>query len=249
MRIVFLISLFFLSCGRLEESPYLIDIKEKKYNDYFMSKLSNKKINKIIIVSDIHNSYEELDKIVDKINKVDLLLITGDISNLGLNREYENLDKILSKIKIPFLTTAGNHDLLNQGEGIFFKLFGSFNFYVDILDLRIVMYNNNNWESSRKNYYSKTWLEEVLSTSLNNIVLTHVPFNDKDRFNEEEILELKRIYNENNVFFSFNGHNHNYGKKEYENFTSYTVGSIDKKSYLVLTLDELEGYKVEKVNF
>lgn len=248
----FLLSFFilFLSCGKIVESPFLAEAELKDYNLINLKKIQNIKLEKIMIISDIHSSYEELDSLVSTINKNDLLLITGDVTNLGLTREYDLLNSILKKIKIPFLVSVGNHDLLNEGEENFSRLFGSFNFFVDSLDHRFIIYNNNTWESTSKNYYSNEWLQETLSESVKqNIILSHVPFDDKDRFTNQFIIETKNMFNDNNVILTFNGHNHNYNKTEYENFIQYTVGAIDKKYYLLMSVDELGGYEIEKINF
>src|SRR5258707_2392799 len=51
---------------------------------------------------------------VDHLNRLDprpdLVLITGDLVDEGLQAEYESLRALLAKLDLPYLLMAGNHD-------------------------------------------------------------------------------------------------------------------------------------------
>lgn len=76
---------------------------------------------KIGIISDLHvdqNTYEEktvLEGLIKaiKINKVDLLMIAGDISN-DYEISLELLKKIEEKTGVTYIFTPGNHDIWNE---------------------------------------------------------------------------------------------------------------------------------------
>lgn len=242
MKIYLSLLFLLISCGKFNISPYEENISHKKYNQRSLE-LLDKKIPgtsiEVGLISDIHNNYDELKKFIKKENDLDFFIMSGDITNLGLNNEYELLNDQLKESKIPFFTAVGNHDLLNNGEKIFNKLFTYPNFSFDYGDNTFILINNNNWESSQNAYFDYNWLESKLISAKSNIFLiSHIPYNDKDRFSQSEIIRMTDLVNKYKVKILINGHNHNHSVSYPEYFIHLTVGAINKGYYIKLKINE-----------
>jgi 3',5'-cyclic AMP phosphodiesterase CpdA len=86
---------------------------------------------KIAHISDIHwgKSWtfdrESLDKGLERVKKVepDIMLITGDLTDTGLEFEYEGIKEYLDASGVPYLAVPGNHDAQYTGYRHFERLF------------------------------------------------------------------------------------------------------------------------------
>lgn len=243
--------LFIIACGKLEYSPYAVDVDNKNLNERNLSRIFTstrmfqKPVNvdyKFLVISDTHDYYDGLQRQINYINsnasKYDFLIITGDMSNVGLVSEFEETLKYLSKLKIPFLTTSGNHDLLIDGEAIYQRLFGDDTYSFIYRNTKFIIYNNNNWESSGV-VPDYDWLDSELRTNNeeNLIVLSHVPPNDKKRFSSTEIELMKNMMRENSVDYYINGHNHNPTGSIFGGATQVTVGASSKNVMLEVSVN------------
>lgn len=86
---------------------------------------------KIAHISDIHwgkswmFDMESLDKGIERVKKVepDMMLITGDVTDTGLEFEYEGIRDYLDATGIPYRAVPGNHDAQYTGYRHFERLF------------------------------------------------------------------------------------------------------------------------------
>ena len=246
-RLIVLILSYFLfnSCGEFRYSPYELVIDNTNYNAKNLNLILQKSVResaktdifKIVVLSDTHDYYDGLEKQISYINKhrteYDFVIITGDMSNVGLVEEFEATKKRLKKLTLPFITTVGNHDLLIDGRKIYKRVFGEDTYAFEYKNTKFILYNNNNWESPN-NIPNIPWLEDQLikNTSPNLIVLSHVAPNDKDRYSNDEIEYLKSIINFYNVNYYINGHNHNPGASTFGNAVQLTAGASSKEVIL-----------------
>jgi len=101
----FLITLLIMAsllygCGRFENSPYGADAYSTQLNEQAVRQILaipiNKTSYKVAFISDTHNYYDEMEKLVNKINKGNYAFVihAGDITNFGLNREFQTSLKI-----------------------------------------------------------------------------------------------------------------------------------------------------------
>lgn len=248
-------SLLFISCGKIVETPFSTDV-----NNINSNKINKEKIEsilvpranyKITVISDTHNHDDDFKDAVKRINQdkdVIFTVLTGDLTNVSLKREFERAYDLLKDLNKPFLITAGNHDLLNSGEKIFKKIFGEANFSVTYGDSKIILFNNNNWESSKSFYFKQKWLEEEIDNTKNNFLFSHVPYDDEDRFNKKTVNDFKNFINNNNIPLVFNGHNHSYNDTKINSFTKITVGSVAKRNYVTAIINN-GVITYEKVNY
>lgn len=251
-----LILLTFIACGKLEYSPYQVEVDNFNSNKVNLNKILNLRNNlgksynyKVAVISDTHDYYDGLDKQIDYINanslQYDFVIVTGDLSNVGLVSELTLSKDKLDRLKIPYLTTSGNHDLLIDGEKIFFRIFGNDTFAFEHQQTKFILFNNNNWESS-KNVPDLNFLEnELRNNSMENLILfSHVAPDDPDRFNEKQIDNLRYLVNTYGVSYYVNGHNHNYADGKFGNAIQVTAGSSSKLVLLELEISSL-GVKHE----
>lgn len=231
----------FISCGKIVESPYVEDVQVLKKNINFS--IPNTYPVKISFISDVHNNYDDLRDFVFN-NKSDLIIHGGDLSNVALASEFNLFLKYTKNKNI--ISAVGNHDLLNNGEDLFKDLFGLLNFRFEILDYNFIIINNNNWESSSKNYYKEDFVKNNLNKE-NNILVSHVSLFDNDRFNKDQINKNKNLLK--NFILAFNGHDHNYGIKEIGESKKITIGSIDRRHYIELILQDKDNYTLRRIKF
>ena len=84
----------------------------------------------IVQLSDIHVGSQfqanVFEKVVNEVNKLnpDVIVITGDLTNEGLEKEYKECKRLVSKLKAKkIITISGNHDYRNTGYLHFKKYF------------------------------------------------------------------------------------------------------------------------------
>lgn len=252
-----LISLLILlsSCGDLNFSPYVFDPENSKVNELNLDKLlfssgpnakslSNNDFS-FVVLSDTHDYYDGLEAQISYINsnpsKYDFVVITGDLSNIGLQSEFEETKKRLDRLKIPYLTTIGNHDLLIDGELIYEYMFGNHTYAFDYKNTKLILFNNNNWESSNS-VPDTNWVKNQLSTNpqKNTVLLSHVAPNDSARFTKSQIQDWKDLVNRHAVDYYINGHDHNPGDGTFGNSIQVTAGSSSKNVLLEMSIKDGE---------
>lgn len=237
-----LVLLLAISCGKFTVSPYVSNTPNSKLNKNQLSTIKESDTGadssfKIAVLSDTHNYYKELEEQIDYINKhkneYAFVLIGGDLTNLGLLREFETTKKLLQRLKLPYISAVGNHDLLSNGGRIFDQMFGPSDFSFTYNQTKFILFNNNNWESTGKVPDLEFVEEELLgSSSQYNVLIGHVSPLDKDRWTERDKQEMGTVFRTYNVNYFLNGHDHNPGGESYEGGTRVTIGASSKRKIL-----------------
>ena len=150
------LALFLLSaCDMVEYHPYDVDIDGPtgltKTNCALIEQLcAGKDTIRFAHLSDSQRFYDETEKIVNDINRrtdtLDFVIHTGDMTDFGLPKEYIWQRSILNRLKVPYITSIGNHDCLATGEASYHKMFGDDNFSLNASFLHIVSLNTNAYE-------------------------------------------------------------------------------------------------------
>ena len=230
------VMLFLISCRQISYSPFDAYSEKHHSNQDNISKLASLDATlnypfKVAVISDTHNDYDELEKIISYINdhqeQYALIIHAGDITTYATKREYEVFKRIIDKSKRPILVAVGNHDLIANGRTLFERFIGPFTQVAGIKDINIAILSNNNWEMSGTPNYQ--WLENVLSTSTANrqIVVMHIPPLQAERFNatqRQKIIDLASnpAYN---VKYIISGHIHS--KSNFSDFGSTGARHLD----------------------
>lgn len=244
---LFILILIIVSCGRLTNSPYEVHVDRLNLNQKNLSVIleSSREIKgpedyTIAVISDTHDYYDGLDKQVSFINSryedIDFVIVTGDMSNVGLVSEFQETKKRLDRLRIPYITTSGNHDLLIDGESVYSRLFGNDTYAFDYKGTKFILFNNNNWESS-KGVPDTTWVEKQLQETEESqlkLLFSHVAPNDEDRFNTDQIFKWENLMMDYGVEYYVNGHNHNPGTSVFGGAIHVTAGSSSKEVILLM---------------
>jgi uncharacterized protein YkvS len=153
----FLLGFLFLlgGCNKLfDYSPYAIDFEEEnsKVNPTNIKRLSSLKENdtiQIAFTGDSHNYFDELELFVEKVNamkNIDFVVHVGDIADFGLPKQYLWGNSYLLNLKIPYLVTIGNHDLVGNGMEAYLQMFGELNFSFVYQGIKFIFLNTNSLE-------------------------------------------------------------------------------------------------------
>lgn len=246
-----------LSSCKYKLSTYSADTPEQKLNAVNLERIKDEEDNmpgdfKVAFISDTHNYFDELDELIDKINSrgpYSFVIICGDITNLGLLEEFNTSRRFFNKLKFPYLVSAGNHDLIANGDIISKKMFGKSDFDFYYKNVHFILFDNNNWENSGP-APDVEWIENVLqsSSATQKILVAHVSPDDRDRFSDTQIQNFSSMIDSFGVNYFFHGHDHNPGEKAFGDAVKITVGAPSKGSYYELIFSG-GGLTHQKINF
>jgi Icc-related predicted phosphoesterase len=238
---------------RLDESQRNLNAK----NIQKINALSPVDTVKFILIGDSQRFYDELDDFVAVANKlkgVAFVLLAGDISDFGLNREYEWIHRSLAKLQMPYIGVIGNHDMLANGRIVYKQMFGAENFSFSYSDNQFICLNTNSLETGFDGSLPDLpWLQQQLSgvsKYKNAFIISHIPpFSDGfDKKLEHSFSSLLAAHNE--VKLSLHGHHHRFSiSKPYNNGPEYVVvGSLNKRNYALFSVWG-EQYKIDEVYY
>lgn len=237
-----------------------LDDSEKKLNQKNILKLQSatpKPSFKFIVIGDSQRFYEELDDFVANVNQrndIAFVVLNGDITDFGLNKEYKWISRELAKLKSPYVAVIGNHDMLANGSKVYQEMFGPENFSFDYGQHKFICLNSNSRERGFDGSLpGLNWLEAELadlSKYQNAFVLSHVaPFHeDFDKTLAKPYHSL--LVGTQKIRLSIHGHDHNYSVGyPYGPGLEYLVaGSVSKHSYVVVSVSN-EDYEIERVEY
>jgi Icc-related predicted phosphoesterase len=248
---VFVLSTAFYSCKKtFEYSPYSADIADTykgnttQINIDRIKKLSVDESGKfkIALLSDTHNYHDQLVAAIKHINndeEIKFVVICGDLSDQGLQKEYTILYDMLKKLNKPVLTVIGNHDYLANAETIYADMFGEKNYTVDFGHYTFLFFDNVFWEKNGTPDF--TWLNSQASIAKEKgntpILISHIPpFGDQ--YDEQNRKMHEKVVSDNKIPLSIHGHTHAYayGNVVPESDYKYlVVPAIGDKIYYTVT--------------
>ncbi|MBQ0080801.1 MAG: PQQ-binding-like beta-propeller repeat protein [Alistipes sp.] len=216
---------------------------------------------RIAVLTDLHvtpgnANDKKIDIAIDEINndKLDLVVIDGDITNFGLDKELENVSKKLRRIRHRTLLTSGNHETTwsESGYSTFEKYFSRKDHDAfSIGDYAFISYAAGPYVKMGKQTIplrTYSFIERSLEKYRNKkiIVATHYPLS-KEVTNRGHLMELYQKYN---VIFTINGHYHNMNLRNQNVCPSITCRAlyVKRKDDFGYTLLELKGDSVSVYN-
>lgn len=257
-----LLPIFFLFCVllagcRFNVSPYSGATSNFKMNENNLNRIRTQEPGvpttfKVALISDTHNYYDQLDKLISKLNQngpYAFVIVTGDITNYGLIEEYHQTRRLLNRLHYPYLVVVGNHDLLGNGSDIYKKMFGPMDFDLVYKNVHFIFFNNNNWEAHGR-VPDIIWVEGKLasSSSPHRVLVAHVSPSDPERFMADEITAWENLVTAQGVNYFINGHNHNPAENPFAAATQITIGAPSKNVYYDLTISPA-GVSHQKMGF
>lgn len=100
-------------------------------------------------ISDTQRQYNDTRRAVDYINDIPSLqfvLHGGDLTDFGITDEFRWMQSELSRLDLPFLTVIGNHDFVGFGENNYQKIYGPYNYSLNVGHLHLVCLNTSSRE-------------------------------------------------------------------------------------------------------
>ena len=211
---------------------------------------------RIIVLADLHvlpgNDCEKrLKDAVKEINKsdADLVVINGDLTNEGSDKELSNVKSILDKINLPQYVLPGNHETTwsQSATKTIFDLWGNDRFVAEVDNYVIVGIACGPYMKMGDGHIKQEdlhWLDETLAKYCTEgkqvISFNHYPLK-KDLDNYDDYIRILRKYP---VIAHVNGHYHKYEKYTSENFGNINcmmVRSLDFKNgnygYTIMDVD------------
>lgn len=211
---------------------------------------------KIALLADTHYFFEELQQAISHINErrdIAFIIVVGDISDNGLQKEFESFYDIMALSRVPYLTVIGNHDYLSNGAEVYKHLFGPLNYSFTYRGVKFVMWDDVVWESPQPPDWQ--WFKDEIGGtgeqkgSYHQIIpFSHIPPNDPQL--SDSAMVYHQLLVDHHITMSIHGHKHEYSlEKIYGGDVEYlTVGSPQNHAYAVLTIDD-EILTIEKVDY
>lgn len=205
----------------------------------------------VALLSDPHYHFRKLDDAIAHINAQGdyaFAIVTGDLTENGLKREFVLFYNAMSRLKIPYLTTIGNHDYLSNGEKIYEQMFGPASYTFVYNHVKFVLFDNVTLESGQQP--DMEWFSAALRDGWiydHVIPLSHIPPYDiqmqayRDQYHELMV--------NNKIGLSLHGHRHDFSDEDvYGDGIHYvTISSPQKRTYTRLTVSatDLEVKMIE----
>lgn len=218
------------ACNKFEFNIYETDRFEKyeevttSYNIGQLLNTSEKDTVHLAIFGDIQRFYDDLEDVVNAINglpELDAVIITGDLIDFGVAWEFNQLNKLLIKLKVPFITVIGNHDLLGNGSELYEDIYGPLNYAFTWNRIRFIVHNTNSLEV---NYDGSVpdlgWMRQQLTdtSAYNSCMFVSHMQPDNGEFDPSLATEYMDLLSTSKyTIMSAHGHDHSYHIYQYEN--------------------------------
>ncbi|MGB9683162.1 MAG: metallophosphoesterase family protein [bacterium] len=180
-----------------------------------------RKIFSFIVFGDNKNSGRIFNELIDRINKEDVLfsIDNGDLVFVGREENFELFLKQAKRLNKPLLTVMGNHELLLDGRGNYYKIFGPFYYSFTVGDCYFIVLDDANGKNLGP--WQKEWLKEELEKSLSykyRFIFMHIPLFVPDKklkrsdalTDSNSAKELSNLFDRYNVTMVFASHIHAY---------------------------------------
>jgi Icc-related predicted phosphoesterase len=213
---------------------------------------------RFIFTGDSQQFYDEAEALVASVNQqpgIQFMVVAGDISDFGLAREMQWVDEKLRRLKVPYLTVVGNHDLVGNGREAYQRIFGALDYSFVYGDTKFIMVDTNGREYNfNGSAPDMGWLRSQLANAegiRRQVVLMHVPpYNDD--FDPALRLPFVHALRETpNLVFGMNGHNHSYriGQPYNDGVTYVNSDAFAARHYMVVTVWGDREFRIKRVAF
>lgn len=265
-HIYVLLSLLLLSSceGLVEYHPHqiILDSNDKGLTAYNLSKLYAQTPSdtlKVLVMGDTQRFYDAAEKFVESANQftyIDFVIHQGDISDFGMSQEFRWVHDIMKKLKWPYLTVIGNHDMLGNARKVYQEMYGSFNYSFVYGLTKFIFLDTNGREYKFKGQVPDlNWLKQELTPAASEswkqaIVVSHVPPFDADFDKQLEAPYHKTLADSKQVLVSLHGHQHSWDTKpKYDEQVNYYVTTtVKKRGYSYLKIWN-GGYEIKRIDY
>lgn len=253
------------ACDMFESHPYDVHISgetgltEKNIN-LIEEQLQGKKTFRFAMISDTQRRYDETVDAVNAINArgdIEFVVHGGDQSDFGATKEFMWMRDIFNDFDMPYVCVIGNHDCLGTGEDSYTTIYGDKNFAFTAGNVRFICLNTNALEYDYSEPvpdfdFMESELENLPAEVEKTIFVMHVRPGEEVVFNNnvDDIFEYY-INRFPGVQFCLYGHEHQLTVDDLfgDGVLYYQCPSIEKRIYLVFTINEDGTYDYEPVEF
>jgi 3',5'-cyclic-AMP phosphodiesterase len=138
----------------------------------------------VVILGDNRNGYGTFSQIIDQVNGISpaFVIDNGDLVYGGEPNRYRLFYETISKLQVPLYTTLGNHDIRENGRGIYTMLFGPPYYSFDYFNNHFIFLDSSRgWsEKTAIPEVQYQWLESDLQHAQGKriFVVSHIPPTD-----------------------------------------------------------------------
>lgn len=219
----------------------------------------------IVQISDLHVGSQFIEsqfhKMAAEVNKIqpDVIVVTGDLTNEGIQREYKRCSELLSTIHAKkMIFVSGNHDYRNTGYLLFRKYFPSPS--VNELGEGVVLATIGTARPDRNEgevgYRQNLWLESTLRKYDGNLILVamhhhliDVPDTGSDHQTVRDAGDVLRTVLNSKVDIVLCGHNHRPWVWDFGNLKVINAGTatserprgLFENTYNIITIQDGEA--------
>jgi hypothetical protein len=186
------------------------------------------------VFGDNRSSVKIFENLIEGLNKEDVIFAIdcGDLVYGGKKKEFQFFLGQIKKCNKPFLTAIGNHDIIKNGRGYYYKLFGRFYYSFAIGNSYFIILDNA--DEHELGLWQMDWLKDKLQKSQNykyRFVFMHVPLYDPRKGDYKIghsmkdlviIKKLNNLFDKNNTTMLFVSHIHGYYRGVWGK-TPYTI--------------------------
>lgn len=139
---------------------------------------------RFIVLGDSRDGYETFQSIINQINGENPLFVidNGDLVYSGKPNQYRIFDHMVNNISTTLCTTLGNHDIRDEGRGIYTKLYGPAYYSFDLGNKHFIFLDSSEGFASEQAISDEqyTWLESDLIAAQGKdiFVVSHIPSTD-----------------------------------------------------------------------
>lgn len=245
-----ILSLFTIACAPIRNSPFSEQTLSNARNINLQSSsqvmmLDSSATLRIGLLSDSHANHDDLKEVVHRFNSsaLDFVVNLGDMTDLGLADEYDLFLSKMADLQTPWFSVIGNHDAVGNGELIYRKHFGDFNFKFDLAGYRFIMFNNNQLDFLPTGI-DFDWLDsQVLTSPYPVILFQHVDPTNTEYFTDELQERYRKLFRSQKIAQTFHGHKHVFTDYEMEGSPIQGIARTQGIQYSILEISSA-GIKI-----
>lgn len=212
---------------------------------------------RFVFTGDSQRFYDEAEDLVRSVNQqpgIQFMLVAGDISDFGLAREMRWVDNHLRKLKVPYLTVVGNHDLVGNGRKAYQEIYGPLNYSFTYGDTKFIMTDTNGREYNFNGRIpDMAWVNRELedASTRRHIIISHVPPQDHDFDPAVRDAYVTALRQDPRLAFEMNGHRHDFsiGQPFDDGVTYINSYGFEKRQYLIVTVWGDKQFRLKKIEF
>ncbi|MBI4794704.1 MAG: metallophosphoesterase [Deltaproteobacteria bacterium] len=216
-------------------------------HDWMATNLKKIKVNQqneisFAVFGDNKNSFttfEELLKHIDQDHDIAFALDLGDLVYDGEKEKYRYFfNQLRRNLHLPILTAIGNHELKENGRGLYYDIFGPFYYSFQIGNNYFIVLDDAN--EIGLDFWQSRWLEEELIKSQHfstRFIFMHVPLFDprggmyKHCLPEREAHKLAVLFQKYRVTHIFASHIHGYFNGQWQGVPYTITGGAGAELY------------------